>query len=106
MKKAFVLPVALFTLAALSLLAWSQPAPGYKVSKTWKLGGEGGWDYHTVDAEGHRLFIAPSTRVRGVDNDTGKLLTEVSDQPGLHVVARAPEFGRGLIRDGGDKRWT
>lgn len=106
MKKAFVLPVALFTLAALSLLAWSQPAPGYKVSKTWKLGGEGGWDYLTVDADGHRLFIARSTRVMVVDKDTGKLLTEIPDTPGVHGVALAPEFGRGFISDGGDNTVT
>ena len=35
----------------------------YKVIKTWKLGGDGGWDYLTADSDGHRLFISRATRV-------------------------------------------
>src|SRR5712671_2778916 len=99
MKKLFVIPVLMFVLTMLSL---AQSAPGYKVVKTWKLGGEGGWDYLTVDADGRRLFIARSTRVMVVDEDSGKLLTEIPDTPGVHGVALVPEFGHGFISDGGE----
>ena len=106
MKKIFVLCVALAGVAALSLSAKAQSAPGYKVTKTWKLGGEGGWDYLTADADGHRLFIARSTRVMVVDQDSGKLITEIPDTPGVHGVALAPEFGRGFISAGGEDMVT
>ncbi len=99
MKKLFVIPVLIFVLTMLSL---AQSAPGYKVVKTWKLGGEGGWDYLTVDPDGRRLFIARSTRVMVVDEDSGKLLTEIPDTPGVHGVALVPEFGHGFISDGGE----
>ena len=96
--RALVLAVAL----SLSLAALAQSAPGYKVVKTWKLGGNGGWDYLTVDSEGRRLFIARSDRVMVVDEDSGKLLAEIPDTPGVHGVALAPEFGRGFISAGGE----
>jgi DNA-binding beta-propeller fold protein YncE len=93
-------------LLALSLSAIAQAGPGYKVAKTWKLGGEGGWDYLTVDNDGRRLFIARSTRVMVVDADSGKVLAEIPDTPGVHGVALAPEFGRGFISDGGEDMVT
>jgi len=82
--------------------AWAQAAPGYKVVKTWKLGGDGGWDYITVDGDGHRLFIARSNRVLVVDEESGKLLAEIPDTPGVHGVALVPELGRGFISAGGE----
>jgi DNA-binding beta-propeller fold protein YncE len=93
-------------LLAFSLLLIAQAAPGYKVAKTWKLGGDGGWDYLTVDGDGRRLFIARATRVMVVDADSGKVLTEIPDTPGVHGVALAPEFGRGFISDGGEDMVT
>jgi hypothetical protein len=40
---------------------WAQEAPAsgpYKVLKTAKVGGDGGWDYVNVDVENRRLYIA------------------------------------------------
>lgn len=72
----------------------------YKVVKTWKLGGDGGWDYLTVDSDAHRLFIARATRVMVVDTTTGKQIGEIPDTPGVHGIALAPEFGRGFTSNG------
>jgi DNA-binding beta-propeller fold protein YncE len=106
MKKLFVMQILILAMATFSLAAWAQSAPGYKVVKTWKLGGNGGWDYITVDSEGRRLFIARSDRVMVVDEDSGKLLAEIPDTPGVHGVALTPEFGRGFISDGGEDMVT
>jgi len=94
--------VVLAMVAALSVFAAAQAAPGYKVVKTWKLGGDGGWDYLTVDADGRRLFIARSNRVMVVDEDSGKLIAEIADTPGVHGVALVSEVGRGFISAGGE----
>src|SRR5882757_9872063 len=102
MKKLFLIQILMFTLAMVPMTAWSQSAPGYKVAKTWKLGGNGGWDYLTVDSDGRRLFITRATRVMVVDEDSGKLLSEIPDTPGVHGVALVPEFGRGFISVGGE----
>jgi DNA-binding beta-propeller fold protein YncE len=87
-------------LLALSLAAMAQAAPGYKVVKTWKLGGDGGWDYLTVDNDAHRLFIARATRVMVVDINSGKPVGEIPDTPGVHGIALAPGFGRGFTSNG------
>src|SRR5262249_5300484 len=49
----------------------------YKVANTWKLGGDGGWDYLTADGAGHRLFISRSTRVMVIDTESGKQVGEI-----------------------------
>jgi len=92
-------PKILGLVLALSLHVHAQ---GYKVINTWKLGGDGGWDYLTVDSDAQRVFIARSTRVMVVDTNSGKLLTEIPDTLGVHGVALVPEFGRGFISDGGE----
>jgi len=72
----------------------------YKVVKTWKLGGDGNWDYLTIDSVGHRLFIARSTRVMVIDTDSGKQVGEILDTAGVHGVALDPEIGRGFTSNG------
>ncbi|MGO9862841.1 MAG: YncE family protein [Terriglobales bacterium] len=76
----------------------------YKVTKTWKLGGDGWWDYLTADSDGHRLFIARATRVMVVDinadTESGKQVGEIPDTPGVHGIALAAEIGRGFTSNG------
>src|SRR5215475_11823070 len=94
------------TLGIVPAIVSAQQASDYKVTRTWKLGGDGGWDYLSVDSEARRLYIARSTRVMVLDADSGKLLTEIPDTPGVHGVALVPEFARGFISDGGEDMVT
>ena len=48
-------------------VAVAASAPGYHLVTTWKLGGEGGWDYMKADSDARRLYIARATRVLVVD---------------------------------------
>jgi DNA-binding beta-propeller fold protein YncE len=73
---------------------------GYHIVHTWKLGGDGGWDYVKVDNEARRLYIARSTRVMVVDADSGKLLNEITNTPGVHGIALVPEIGKGFTSNG------
>jgi YVTN family beta-propeller protein len=91
--------MVLATTLALSAVAADA---GYKVVKTWKLGGDGGWDYLTADSAGHRLFIARGTRVMVVDTESGKAIGTIEDTPGVHGVALAEEIGRGFTSNGRD----
>ena len=38
--------------AILATIVIAAAAADYKVVKTWKLGGDGGWDYLTADSAG------------------------------------------------------
>jgi DNA-binding beta-propeller fold protein YncE len=73
----------------------------WKVMKTFHLGGEGGWDYVTVDAPNHRLFVTRATHTMVVDTGSGKVLGDISGQIRSHGVAIVPRLGRGFITDGG-----
>jgi DNA-binding beta-propeller fold protein YncE len=92
----------IFFLAALAVAA----APGYHLLTTYKLGGEGGWDYLTVDASGRHLFISRATHVMVVDADSGKVVGDIPDTPGVHGIALAPELGRGFISNGRENTVT
>ena len=78
---------------ALALLAGSpttqaaDSAGPYKVQRTWKIGGDGGWDYLTVDSAAKRLYIARGNRVQIVDLESGKLTAEITGFKGVHGVA-------------------
>jgi DNA-binding beta-propeller fold protein YncE len=91
--------ISLIWLAALIALTTLAAAADYKVVKTWKLGGDGGWDYLTADS-GHRLFITRATRVMVIDTDTGKQVGEIPDTTGVHGVALDYEIGRGFTSNG------
>jgi len=70
---------------------------GYRVIRTIPLGGEGGWDYVTVDSDSHRIYIPRGTHIMVLDEGTGKLIADIPGMNGIHGVALAPEFNRGFI---------
>jgi YVTN family beta-propeller protein len=83
-----------------SIPAVASPKDEYQVLKKIRLGGEGGWDYLTVDSSAHRLYISRSTRVMVVDLDTDTAVAEIPNTPGVHGIALVPELGRGFISNG------
>jgi DNA-binding beta-propeller fold protein YncE len=76
---------------------------GWKVVNTFHVGGEGGWDYVTMDASHHRLFVTRSTHTQAIDEVTGAVLGDIPGQIRSHGVVLAPALGRGFITDGGGK---
>jgi len=73
---------------------------GYHVIRKMPVGGEGGWDYLTVDAEAHRIYLSRSTHVMVVDEISGKVIGDIADTRDVHGIALARELGRGFISDG------
>jgi YVTN family beta-propeller protein len=101
---------ALPVLAVVLFCGFGTPAEdkesGYKVIKKIELGGEGGWDYVTMDSAAKRLYISRSTRVQVVDVETGKLLGEIANTKGVHGIALAPKHKKGYTSNGGDASVT
>ncbi len=87
-------------LAVLAAMAMAAPASGYHVVTTYKVGGDGGWDYLTVDADARRLFISRGTHTMVVDADSGKVVGDIPETTGVHGIALAPELGRGFTSNG------
>src|SRR6267378_774741 len=75
---------------------------GYHVARQIPLGGDGRWDYVTLDSTGNRLFIARQTRVMVVDPASGKLLGEIPGLDGAHGVALDYATGHGFATSGHD----
>jgi DNA-binding beta-propeller fold protein YncE len=73
----------------------------WQLAKSLPVGEEGGWDYLTVDAPGHRLFVPRSTHTMVLDEGSGKVLGDIPGQTTAHGVAIVPKVGRGFITDGG-----
>src|SRR6202790_4504111 len=94
---AFVLTLATTT----ALLA--QPSSSYRVVHTYALGGEGSWDYVVPDPPSHRVYVARQNRVMVIDQDSGKLLGEVTGIQGAHGTAVAESAGRGFATEGDGK---
>jgi YVTN family beta-propeller protein len=80
------------------------PRQGYRLLDTWNLGGDGFWDYLTMDAPNHTLYIARFDRVMVVDTQTGKLTGEISGMQHTHGVALDPRGQYGYVTDGGANR--
>src|ERR1700693_1451628 len=52
----------------------------WDVTKTIHIGGDGGWDYLTVDPQTHRLFVTRSTHTFVIDAGAGKVLGDIPGQ--------------------------
>ena len=102
----------LSTLLALSSVQ-AQPAASargtsgtYHVAQTFHVGGEGGWDYLTVDPLHQLLYVPRSTHTMVLDARTGKTVADIPGQKRNHGVALASDAGRGFISDGQDASVT
>jgi DNA-binding beta-propeller fold protein YncE len=98
-RRLFARSVALFALAASTGASAYAPA-GYHLLNKYKLGGEGGWDYLLVDSASRRVYISRSTHVMVVDADTGALVGDIPDTPGVHGVALVPDLDKGYTSNG------
>src|SRR6202051_1083679 len=95
-------PVLCLALIA-GVVVYAAPQAGnYKVIKRMPVGGEGGWDYMTVDPDTHRLYIARGSHFMVVDDTTGKVLgdIEIANSKNSHGLALALDLGKGFTSNG------
>ena len=84
----------------------SPKSSGYKVIRKMPIGGEGGWDYLTVDTQGHRLFISRGTHTMVVYEVSGKVVGDILETKGVHGIALAYDLGKGFTSNGGEATVT
>lgn len=92
-----LIPIVPMLVLAASL---AHAAGAYRPVKTIPIGGEGGWDYVTVDAAAHRLYVSHATKTVVVDIDSATVVGEIPDTPGVHGFAVAADLGRGFTSNG------
>lgn len=84
-------------LAAISAMAASA---GFHVAGKLQIGGDGFWDYLTMDSDSRRLYVSHGTHVTVVDVDTEKAIGDIKDTSGVHGIAIAPKLNRGYTSNG------
>jgi DNA-binding beta-propeller fold protein YncE len=95
--------LAAAAIAVLTVGIQAQDGP-YHFSKEIPIGGEGGWDYLTVDAAAHRLYVSHATHVVVIDTTTNKVVGDIPETPGVHGVALALDLGKGFVSNGRENK--
>jgi DNA-binding beta-propeller fold protein YncE len=95
-----LLSLLLIVAASFTLSARAFAQRRWAVEKTFHVGGEGGFDYITIDAKSHRLYVPRSTHTMVIDADSGATVGDIAGQKHNHGVAVVPELARGFISDG------
>jgi len=80
-------------------------AQNFKVEK-FDIKGEGGTDYVTVEAATGRVFVSRGTHMMVVDGNTGKVVGDIPDTPGVHGAGIATKAGNGFTTNGGNSTVT
>ena len=98
MKK-ILLPV-LFSLA----VAVCRADGPYHFIKEIPISGDGGWDYCSVDSAGQRLYVSHGSEVVVIDLARDQVAGVITNTPGVHGLAPAPELGRGFVSCGRENK--
>ncbi len=91
-------------LAGISAAPVCRADGSYHFLKEIVIGGEGGWDYLSIDADARRLYVTHGTKVVVVDIDKGAVAGEIEDTQGVHGFAIAPELGLGFSSNGKENK--
>jgi YVTN family beta-propeller protein len=96
--------ILVFLVASLVGVGHSLAADPYKFIREIPIGGEGGWDYLSIDAQARRLYVTHATKIVVIDLDNDSVAGEITDTPGVHGFAIAAELGRGFSSNGRENK--
>jgi YVTN family beta-propeller protein len=72
----------------------------YHFLKEIHVGGDGGWDYLSIDADARRLYVTHAAKVVVIDLDKETICGEITNTVGVHGFAIAPKLQRGFASNG------
>ncbi len=90
----------LFSVFSLTATALCRAEGSYHLLKEIPVGGDGGWDYASVDSAARRLYVSHGTKVVVIDLDKESVVGEITNTPGVHGLAPAPDLGKGFVSCG------
>lgn len=76
----------------------------YHLEKEISVGGEGGWDYLSIDSSNHRLYVSHTANVVVIDTEKGAVIGEIKDTPGVHGIAIASDLSKGFTTNGRENK--
>lgn len=96
-----------FQTIILSHAMGTSPGPsGYHITRKTVLGGEGGWDYLTVDSKARRIYLSRGTHVMVVDADSAAVIGDIPNTNGVHGIAIVADLEKGFTSNGRDNMVT
>ncbi len=100
-KSLSLLGAVAFSLVAIAMCRAEGP---YHLTKEIPVGSEGGWDYLSVDSAARQLYVSHATKVVVIDLDKEVVVAEITNTPGVHGLAPAPDLGRGFVSCGRENK--
>jgi YVTN family beta-propeller protein len=100
MKNSILKLSAIAVLTLLLSQVSAQKSSGYKLSKTFHIASQGGWDYIAVDENSNKLYVSHGTQVNILDKSTGDSLGVILNTTGVHGIAFIQSLGKGYTSNG------
>ena len=94
------LSVLVLTLLSLAPVPGRAAEVNYHLIKAIPVGGDGGWDYLSVDETARRLYVSHATKVVVIDIEKNAVVGEITNTPGVHGLAIATDLGLGFASCG------
>jgi DNA-binding beta-propeller fold protein YncE len=101
LSKLFIMAVGL---AALFAGAACQADGPYHYLTQIPIPGATRWDYLSVDPIAHRLYVSHGNEVVVIDLQSNQIVGAITNTPGVHGVAVAPELGLGVTSNGRENK--
>jgi DNA-binding beta-propeller fold protein YncE len=104
MTRRFAVVLAVFFASAIA-------APGIGSAQTFKvekydIKGDGGTDYVAVESATNHVFVSRGNHMMVIEGNTGKLVFDIQNTPGVHGAGIATKAGHGFTTNGGDSTVT
>lgn len=80
--------------------ASAQQKEGLQLLHTYKVSGNGGWDYLSADHQHNRLYVSHGTQVNILNETTGDAAGVILNTPGVHGIALVHTLNKGYISNG------
>ena len=93
----------LFNIALLLAVtsASAQNKAGYRISQTFSIKSNGGYDYITADSTSDKLYVSHGSQVNVISKTTGDSLGVIKTTKDVHGIALVHDLGKGYISNGG-----
>ena len=76
----------------------------YHFLKEIPIAGDEGWDWLSIDVAARRLYVTHASKIVVIDLDKEAVAGEITDTPGVHGFAIAPDLGTGFSSNGKESK--
>src|SRR3954469_21685829 len=98
--------IARFAIAVTALFAATNLGAQTFTAQKMSIGGDGFFDYLSVDTATNRVFVSRGTHIMAVAGGAGQVVGDILNTPRVHGAALVPSENRGFTTNGGDSSVT